>query len=134
MLSSTIAQNVSLDAMYGANKATIAPGSFHLALYAGDPNLGGVELTATGGYARVTVTNNGTNFPAATSGRKTTTAQTFPTSTGAWSAVATHWGFLDAVSGDLYDTGALLEEVDVTATGQTATVQPVIFYTDLSGV
>lgn len=134
MLVSVEAQNVSLDAMYGAGKAAGAPASLELALFAGDPALGGTELAATGGYVAVTVTNNGTNFPAATDGRKTVTAQSFPASTAAWSDVATHWGLRNPVTSELYDTGALLVEVDVTASGQVATVQPVIFYTDLSGV
>jgi hypothetical protein len=134
MLASTTAQNVSLDAMYGATKAAGAPASFHLALYAGDPTIDGTELTGAGGYARLSVTNNGTNFPAASDGRKATQTLTLATSTGAWSAVATHWALLDASTGDMYDTGALLEEIDVTASGQTATVRPVIFYTNLTEV
>ena len=133
-LVSVEAQNVSLDAMYGAGKAAGAPASLQLALFAGDPSIDGTELTSTGGYAAVTVTNNGTNFPAATSGRKTVAVQTFPTSTAAWSDVATHWALRNPTTSELYDTGALLEEIDVSASGQTATCQPVIFYTDLSGV
>src|SRR5690349_21683106 len=112
MIRDTAAQNKSLDNDYGATKGANAPASHALALFAGDPNLDGTELTATGGYARATVANNGTNWPAAADGVKVAAAQAFPTSTGPWSDVATHWALFDGTT--CWDTGVLDEEIDVT--------------------
>jgi hypothetical protein len=129
MIRDTAAQNKSLDNDYGATKGANAPASHVLALFAGDPNLTGVELTSAGGYARVTVTNNGTNWPAASDGLKVAAAQSFPASTAAWSDVATHWALFDAADGTTcWDTGTLDEEIDVSAAGVTASVTPKVFY------
>lgn len=129
MIRDTAAQNKSLDNDYGSTKGANAPSSHQLALFAGDPNLSGTELTSTGGYARKTVTNNGTNWPAASDGIKVCAAQSFAVSTAAWSGVATHWALFDNADGTTcWDTGTLDEEIDVTAAGVTATVAPKVFY------
>lgn len=130
MIRDTAAQNKSLDNDYGATHGPNAPASHSLALFAGDPNLTGTELTSAGGYARVTVTNNGTNWPAAANGVKVCAVQTFPVSTAAWSDVATHWALFDGTT--CWDTGTLDEEIDVSAAGVTATAAPKIFYQDWS--
>ena len=127
-LLSDAAANASLDFSYGASKAAGAPASHELALFVGDPSLGGTELDASGGYARVTVTNNGTNWPAAANRAKTSAAQAFPTSTGAWSGVATHWALISGA--DTWDTGELDVEIDVTAAGVTPSVAVTVFYAD----
>lgn len=58
-----------------------------------DASLKSGEPTSTGSYARVSVTNNTTNFPAATGSNPATSklhiAQTFATSTAAWSTGTT---------------------------------------------
>lgn len=52
-----------------------------------------------GSYARVEVTNNDTNFPAAASGSKSNgTAVQFPTATGSWGTVRSFY-IVDASSG-----------------------------------
>lgn len=132
-LLSIAAQNASLDHDYGASKAAGAPAAFELALFNGDPTLDGVEMDAAGGYARVTMTNDGTNFPAAADGQKVCAEVTFPTPTGEWTAAgepdtATYWVLFDAATGDAWDYDELTEEIDVEEAGGTVTVQPVIFY------
>lgn len=127
-LVSVAAQNASLSFSYGATKAASAPATFELALFAGDPATTGTELAATGGYARVTVTNNGTNFPAPADGQLTGAFQAFPVSTAAWSGVASHWALIDAATDDIWDADALEEEIVVDAAGATPSVRPVIYY------
>jgi hypothetical protein len=116
-LLSTTEQNRSLDLFYGANKGSIASAAHRLCLYVGDPRTTGTELTSTGGYAAVTVTNDGTNWPAASGGSKTSAEQTFPTSTAAWSDVATHWALKDSVTADIADCGPLDGELSVDGAG-----------------
>lgn len=113
-LGSTTAKNKALDAMYGASASAACPATYYLALFSSDPASGGTEISG-GGYARVAVTNNGTNFPAASGGVKSTGAAiSFPTSSAAWSATATHFAFMSAnVAGDMYDTGSLTSSVTV---------------------
>lgn len=101
-------QNLSLDLYYGANKGSIAASAHELALYVGDPSLvGSTELTSAGGYARVTIANNGTNWPAASGGAKTSAPVAFAASTDAWSAVPTHWQLFNVDTGDAGDSGVI---------------------------
>lgn len=84
-MSDTYANN-SLDWQYGANKASAAPGTIYVALMnvASTNTTFGTEVSGSA-YARVAVTNNGTNFGAAASRqKKNATAVTFVTATGAW--------------------------------------------------
>ncbi len=71
---------------------------------------GGTECTG-GGYARLAVTNNATNFPAASAGSKTNgTTFSFTTFSGSVSAGAAFvaWGIFDAsTSGNLLYWGSL---------------------------
>lgn len=111
-------QNLSLDLYYGANKGSIAASAHELALFVGDPSLGtSTELTAVGGYARVTIANNGTNWPAATGGAKTSAPVTFADPTGAWPDVPTHWQLFNADTGDAGDSGVIPETSPVVVTG-----------------
>ena len=83
-------QNI-LNEHFGAT-AHAAASTYYFALFTTAPNdngAGGVEVTG-GSYARVSVTNNTTNFPAAalSAGQVVNgTAITFPTATGAWGDV-----------------------------------------------
>lgn len=93
-------ENAVLDALLGAS-ATLLGGSVDIALSTTDPGEDGSGITepSGGAYARVTVTNNGTNFPAAASGEKSNGAAiTFPSATGDWGTIS-HWA--------LYDSGTL---------------------------
>src|SRR5215212_10758593 len=69
-----------------------------MALYSVSPTdaAAGTELTGNG-YARVSITNNTTNFPAANP-KLNGTAITFPTATGNWSR-AYSWQLLDNSTG-----------------------------------
>ena len=132
-LLSTTEQNRSLDLFYGASKGAIASAAHHLCLYAGDPRTVGVEMDSAGGYTPVTVTNNGTNWPAAAAGAKTSAVQTFATSTGEWTAggdqvPATHFALKDSVTGNIADCGPLDAEVSVDAAGTVVTRQVTVFY------
>lgn len=82
------------------------PATVYLALFTSNPDEDASGTEATGSaYARVAITNNGTNFPAATgttAASKTNGATfTFTTATGDWSSGSdmTHWALFDASSG-----------------------------------
>jgi hypothetical protein len=130
-LLSAAAQSASLNNDYGANKGVSAPVSHEVALFNGDPVLGGTELAATGGYARVTITNNGTTWPDASAGATTSATVTFPTSTAAWSDTATHFVLYDhADSVTQWDSGLLKDEISVDAAGEAPRAELTIYYED----
>lgn len=105
MSKSTYLANAILDEILGATNWT-PPATVYLGLYSTAPTgygTGGTEFTsgAEPGYARLAVTNNATNFPAASGGSKSTgVGQTFATNSGgsAW-ANAVAFGIFDASSG-----------------------------------
>lgn len=100
-----------LDHVFG-NAAYSAPATLHVALYTAAPSDtgGGTEVSGNA-YARVAVTNNATNFPAASAGSKANgTAITFPQATPSGWGVVVAFGILDAASG-----GNLLSWGDLTA-------------------
>lgn len=76
------------------------PGTVYVALYTAAPTDAGGGTEVTGGsYARVSVSNNNTNWPAAAAGAKSNgTAITFPTATADW-GTAVAFALLDASSG-----------------------------------
>lgn len=78
-----------LDHVFGAS-AYSAPATLYCALFTVAPiadGSGGTEVTG-GSYARVAVTNNSTNFPAASGQTKrNATAITFPAPTADWGEV-----------------------------------------------
>lgn len=114
MLLDVAAQNASLDNDYGASAGANAAASHEVALFDGDPESGGVELSATGGYVRVVVANDGTNWPAAVGGAKSSAPVLFPTSTAAWSDTAKWFVLFDAAdSVTRWDSGALDSEAAV---------------------
>ncbi len=89
-----------LDHVLGGPDYTRAA-TVHVALFTAAPTDAGGGTEATGGaYARVAVTNNATNFPAATgpaSTKKNGTAITFPKATASWGTVVS-WGIFDAAT------------------------------------
>ena len=101
-------ENAVLNHVLG-NAAYTAPGTLHFALYTTTPSDtgGGTEVTG-GSYARAAVTNNATNFPAASGGSKQNgTAITFPTPTANWGVIVA-FGIFDAASaGNLLYWGAI---------------------------
>jgi hypothetical protein len=96
-----------------------SPSTWYLAMFTVAPNSGtgsgGTEATG-GGYVRLSITANSTNWPAATGGSPTTiengVAFAWPQTTGDWSSQApmVAWGLYDAsTSGNLWASGALTE-------------------------
>lgn len=91
-----IAENEVLNAMLG-DGATLYGSSQQLALSTADPGEDGTGLVepASGGYARVSIDNNGTNWAASTSGVKANAATiSFPAATGPWGVIS-HWALYD---------------------------------------
>ena len=88
-----------LDHVFGAATYT-PPATLYVALYTvipTDANASGTEVTG-GSYARVAVTNNLTNFPAASAGAKANgTAITFPAPTANWGVIVA-FAILDAAA------------------------------------
>jgi len=85
-----------LDHVLG-NAAYSAPATVYVALYTVAPtDAGGGTEVSGGSYARVAVTNNDTNWPAAAAGAKANgTEITFPEATGDWGEVVA-FAILDA--------------------------------------
>jgi hypothetical protein len=107
-------ENRVLDHFLGAT-ASSAPATVYVALYTttvNDASTGttpspGVEVTG-GSYARKDVTNNATNWPAASGGSKSNgTAITFVTATASWGTVVA-FAILDALTnGNILYWGAV---------------------------
>jgi hypothetical protein len=102
-------ENEILDHVLG-NAAYSAPATVYVGLFTAAPTDAGGGTEVTGGsYARVAVTNNATNWPAASGGAKSNgAAVTFPTATASWGTVLA-FGIFDAVS-----AGNLLYWADLT--------------------
>jgi len=119
-------ENAILDHVLGGGDYT-RPATVYVALFT-DSNTqtqrdaGTVTEVSGSAYARVAVTNNSTNWPAASSGSKSNgTAITFPTPTGSWGTV-TAFGIYDAST-----TGNLLYHADLTASQAVASGNTVSF-------
>jgi hypothetical protein len=97
------------------------PATVYFALYTSAPTeTGGGSECSGGSYARVSVTNNSTNFPASSSGVKANgTAITFPTATANWGTVAAFGVFDASTGGNLLYFGTLSATRTVTS-GDTA--------------
>lgn len=109
MPKSTYLDNILLDLPLGA-QAFSAPATVYVALFVVLPipaGTGGTEATG-GSYARVAVTNNLTNWPAASGGTKSNgTLIQFPTASAGWGTI-TGFGIYDApTSGNLLYFGLL---------------------------
>jgi hypothetical protein len=99
-----------LDELYGA-AAFPAPATIYVALYTSAPSdAGGGTEVSGGSYARAAVTNNGTNWPAASGTprmKSNGTVITYAAPTANWGTV-THFGTFDAATaGNLLHWGAL---------------------------
>lgn len=95
-------ENELLDHVFGAAAFT-APSSIYVAAFTASPgdDDSGTEVTG-GSYARVAVTNNATNFPAASGGAKSNAnAITFPTATADWGTVVAVGLYDASTSGNL---------------------------------
>ena len=103
-------ENEILDHVLG-NAAYTAPATVYIALYTVAPtDTGGGTEVAAADYARLAITNNATNFPAASGGAKSNgTAFTYPEATNNWGTLVA-FGIFDAVT-----VGNLLYWADLTA-------------------
>ena len=93
------------NSQFGGGATTWAPATWYVGLSTTTPAGDGTAFSEPvgGAYARVAVTNNSTNWPAATTGdgvtRKANGAKiTFPNPTGSWGTI-THYGIFTASSG-----------------------------------
>ena len=93
------------DSQFGGGATTWAPANWFLGLSTTTPatDASGFTEPVGGSYARPSITNNATNFPAATTSAGTTTksngtAFTLANPTGTWGLI-THFGFFIIVSG-----------------------------------
>lgn len=93
------------DSQFGGGATTWSPATWFLGLSTTTPNDDGTGFAepSGGAYARVSITNNTTNFPAASTTAGVTTKSngakfTFPNPTGTWGQV-TWWGMFTASSG-----------------------------------
>lgn len=108
-------RNASLANDYGATKGPNAAASHQFAVFEGDPSVDGVELTG-GGYARVTLPNDGTVWPAPVGGQLTITVD-LPL-TGEPTGIGDHFALFDAADGtSCWDTGPLSTDLLYTAAG-----------------
>ncbi len=92
-------ENEVLDELLG--NATLLPDPVYIGLMTSEPNddATGVVEPVGGGYARTSVVNDLTQWPAAAGGQKSNAnVITFATASGAWGTI-THFGIFDAVSG-----------------------------------
>jgi len=119
-------ENAILDHWLGGPDYT-RPATVYVALFT-DSNTqtqrdaGTVTEVSGSAYARVAVTNNSTNWPAASGGSKSNgTAITFPTPTGSWGTV-TAFGIYDAST-----AGNLLAHGDLAASQTPASGNTVSF-------
>lgn len=99
MSKSDYLENEILDHILGGSDYT-RPATVYVAIYTATPNdAGGGTEVSGGSYARAAVTNNATNWPAASGGAKSNgSAITFPTPTAGW-GTATSFGIFDASTG-----------------------------------
>ena len=107
-----------LDHEMGATVWT-APATIYIAAFTAAPTSSGGGTEVTGGsYARVALTNNGTNFPAAASKTKRTgVAITFPSPSADWGSIVGLASFDAASGGNMLRYGPLSTPVTVTSGG-----------------
>jgi hypothetical protein len=90
-----------LDDWFGKQGNTV-PATLYLGVCTGITEAGVITGEPTGAnYSRVSITNNSTNFPAASGGSKANgVAFTFPEASGSWGASLTKFFFSDSASGN----------------------------------
>jgi hypothetical protein len=122
MPKTTYLANKALD-LFLSQAAFAPPATLYVALYTASPTVGGGGTEVAGNsYARVAVTNNATNFPAATAGAKSNGAAiTFPNPSGTWGGPIVAVGLFDASSaGNLLYFASLADQTKTFTTGDVA--------------
>lgn len=119
-----------LDCKFGDDAASIAPVSYTLRLYNGDPDDTGLELNDASisadypGYGAVLATNNSTNFPDSdVDGSKTCLTQNCGPATGDWADSPKYWAWCSGSTTTRHYTARLTnsdvpldtEDVDIVA-------------------
>lgn len=128
-LYSVESQNASLDNDYGATKGPNSPTAHQVAQFTGDPDLGGVELGPDGGYVRTVIPNDGTIWPAAAGGQKTSVPVALADATGARSDTAKWFVLYDDDNPTIpYDGAPLVEEISITDAEPGPVVELTIYY------
>lgn len=110
-------ENRVLDHIFGATAST-APATLYVGLSTTTITDAGGNITepSGNGYARVAVTNNSTNFPAASGGAKANgTAITFPQASGSWGTVIDFFISDASSAGNIYGYGTLTVSKAVTS-------------------
>ena len=118
-------ENELLDHILGPG-AYAAPATVYLGLSTTTPTDAGGNFTEPVGfaYARVAVTNNPANWPAAVAGSKQNgTTITFAEATGSWGTI-THFGIFDAISGGNMLMKGALTTPKLIETGDVAQFNP----------
>lgn len=112
-------QNFALDALLGDGFSP--PSNVWIALYTAIPSaLGGGTEVSVGSYSRVEVSNDGTTWPAASSGSKANgIAVIFPTASASWGTIV-GFGIHDDPSADSLVTWGILGTPQAIALGDTA--------------
>jgi len=114
-----------LDALLGASNLGIWPNPVFVGLSRADPldDASGLDEPPAGAYARQSLANNGTNWPAAVSGDTSTKSNgvliAFPSATASWGTI-THWFLATALTGGVVLASAPLDIAKVIDTGDTA--------------
>jgi hypothetical protein len=107
MSASNYLENELLDHAFGGGDYA-RPASVYVSLHSADPGDTGASELSGGGYARAAVTNNSTNFPAASDGEKANANPIeFPAATTDW-------------PGGNFLVGGPLDEAKTVETGDTA--------------
>jgi hypothetical protein len=112
----TTTANALLDAALGTSHIAAFPATVYVALSSTLPTNTGTNVTepAVGAYARVAVTNNDTNFPAAAARAKANaTIITFPTVTADWTGIGWFALYDAATAGTFLGWGALSATVTI---------------------
>jgi hypothetical protein len=118
-LSDADANNM-LDSRFGL-VAVAAPATYYVGLSTTLPTNTGTNVTepSGGSYARVAVTNNATNFPAAAARSKSNgTVITFPTASASWGTVS-HFVLYDAATAGTFRAWGALAAAQAIASGGT---------------
>jgi hypothetical protein len=137
-LVSIAAQNKSLDNDYGATHGANAPAAHTVRLWIGDPEVDGIEVpdtteteagTVANGYAAVVAANDATTWAAAVDGQKVSVFIEFPAALEAYPDTITHFTTESSTdSTEVWDSGPLLEPIDITSAGDGPSAQLTIFY------
>lgn len=98
MSKSNYLEDAILDHILGGGDFT-RPATVYVSLHSADPGETGASELSGNGYARVAVTNNATNWPAASGGAKSNGAAiAFAAASGTDWVEATHFGIWDALT------------------------------------